>query len=107
MSLLQNQPNKYNYVFNEYNDEDLFFLSVDSMVFIDLCYKYALTQRTLTKRAVSKEINFMFFKKIYTMQLLNTVNSPFIFDHANRKNNFEFELIDHLIEQFHVATEYR
>lgn len=52
VSLLLNEPNKYNYLFNEYSAENLFYLSVESLDFQYLCHRYHLTEKTLTQRAV-------------------------------------------------------
>lgn len=48
ISILLNQPNKYNYLFNEWRNQDLNYLSVDSLEFLRLVTKYQMTRKILT-----------------------------------------------------------
>lgn len=106
ISVLLDQPNKYNYLFNEWVQNDLFYLSVDSVEFQILCEKYPMTKKILVQRAIEKDIHLQAYKRMHILTLLNALNNKFFYTY-NKKNENEFKLIDHIVDQYNFSTELR
>lgn len=74
ISLLTNEPNKFSYIFNEIDDQNLYLLSIDSLQFMNICQNEPLSLDTMTERAISKNITFESYKKLVILSLMKYLN---------------------------------
>lgn len=101
ISLLLNEPNKYSYAFNARENENLFMLSIDSLIFLKLCEQENIATDTLTQRAFNKDQQFESYRKLTLLTLMRSLNCEN--DYYSDKYMKYFKIMDLLLLQYDLT----
>ena len=73
ISLLLNEPNKYSYFWNEFQEKPLHMLSISATIFLDICNKFPNSKEVLKKTALKRSSMFEHYKIIKLLKYMKTI----------------------------------